>query len=672
MDFAILTTLLSEKTKNKILVEVTSEENSDAPFLVKAHQIIKKLLSRSISSSFSPEEYVRLVRFNLRIGLAISENEWIREFQTTDPIMNYYQKLLDSKTDIKKVNTELQTAIRDFNPENDAEGFIGKLTLLSIIVQVLGYLGDLEQSRKVLEDARAVIREMKKNELADFVFGQILTSIAWWERERGDISVAERLQNELFEIATSINSDILRGSAYGIIGAFYSQQGIIRKAMSNYQMSRDIREKLGDKIRALRMSSSMAWDIMALGKPRQAVRLLEEIRRKYIRLNGEENVPPHITRFMGEILLLAGEVEKAYQYIKEAFEKQASLSGEDSYGTNIARKSLIEALIERGELTKAKERLDKLYQFCEKSPSDYLYAGYYYSFSNYQLKTYNLGLALENIFEALEYASKPGNYDMLLKTQLTITKIYIQQYKLSEDVHLLINALNFIENIIQATKEQEYRFLLWRSLVIRSNIEFLLERNKEAMKSLQEALAIVEDDSEAKIVITENITELETKIKQQIKLEDKRESLLRRISKNIQEAFKFVFVKRPVEIEFTLHGLLIIKDSGIPLYSKIINDDIISDDILLTGLITAINDFSSHLFSRTNTGALSSIVHENLNILLEKENGLLIALIVDKNTFELRTKMLQFIQDLQINVLPESSEQRKKELIEQKFQYYFT
>ena len=51
---------------------------------------------------------------------------------------------------------------------------------------------------------------------------------------------------------------------------------------------------------------------------------------------------------------------------------------------------------------------------------------------------------------------------------------------------------------------------------------------------------------------------------------------------------------------------------------------------------------SAQLLNNANAGALKSIKHENLDILLEAGQNEIVAVISDKDTLELRSKMLQF------------------------------
>ena len=64
-------------------------------------------------------------------------------------------------------------------------------------------------------------------------------------------------------------------------------------------------------------------------------------------------------------------------------------------------------------------------------------------------------------------------------------------------------------------------------------------------------------------------------------------------------------------------------------------------NVFISGLLSAINAFSTQLLQGSNTGALKTIKHENMDILLESINNQLIALISDKDSFDLRNKMLE-------------------------------
>lgn len=89
-------------------------------------------------------------------------------------------------------------------------------------------------------------------------------------------------------------------------------------------------------------------------------------------------------------------------------------------------------------------------------------------------------------------------------------------------------------------------------------------------------------------------------------------------------------------------AIIILRNTGIPLYSLGLTEDFRAEPELISGFISAINNFASQIFDEREN--LETIRHGGYTLILEAEAGLIVALITDKETPKARSYLHKFVE----------------------------
>lgn len=256
----------------------------------------------------------------------------------------------------------------------------------------------------------------------------------------------------------------------------------------------------------------------------------------------------------------------------------------------------------------------------------------------------NLALAKQKMEDVLKIAQDLNqlkdifdNYILLIEIQLdlVISRPNVPEFK---------NQLfSLIDMIIKLSDEQQIMYQKVNLLILRSEIFKHYNLYDEANLDLQEAKALAEKYNLAGS-IKKVTSELSNLIKTE-QLSSEIESTPTSFLKRLKRAFKML-VGSPVSnsqlktTEYTIHGVLILTDTGLSVFNYYFSQMLESDPNLISGLILAITSFISEISK--SKGILKSITHENLSLILEPIENFLCVSIASRECFEVREKTRKF------------------------------
>lgn len=219
--------------------------------------------------------------------------------------------------------------------------------------------------------------------------------------------------------------------------------------------------------------------------------------------------------------------------------------------------------------------------------------------------------------------------------------MYFTEFSETNNIKALLKVSKYIENLIFASKEQNFSYLLCRCLILKANIELIQDNYSEALKILEDGLEVSEEHQKEKQIILRKIEEIKN-IQQENEIINNHQSILDDSLLQLSNSLKFSFNRVPKIIPFNALGVMIINNAGLPVYSNFLENELKKNHVIISGLISAITSFASNILKQKEIGELKCIKHEKINILLENQDDRLIVLIVDKDTFDLRNRMIQF------------------------------
>ncbi len=310
--------------------------------------------------------------------------------------------------------------------------------------------------------------------------------------------------------------------------------------------------------------------------------------------------------------------------------------------------ALARALIIKEEYEEAFKYLDPAGEIAFKTANEVWQAGYYFVRGEYELKRDNHGNARQSFKRALEIAQRVHKLTYIIQASLHLTEISISEFLRDEDQEHIDEAYESLAMLSQIADEQGLSGLKVQIAVLKAQIAKLLgdtDHAREILKTAQDICREFSLDNLHKIVETQ-LEKLGTK--------ESSRSLFGRF-KDFLGQITILGIK-PRRIKFQVLGcIVILRNAGIEVFAKYLDDRLTSDPSLVAGLITAVSSFATELKSGAR-GSLQSIVHEDIAVLLEHRAGITCAFLCDRDCSEARMLERTFIERF--------VEQHQKELAE--------
>ena len=98
------------------------------------------------------------------------------------------------------------------------------------------------------------------------------------------------------------------------------------------------------------------------------------------------------------------------------------------------------------------------------------------------------------------------------------------------------------------------------------------------------------------------------------------------------------------KIPIMLYLLLVIDEGGLPLYSYNFSKKENIDNLLISGLISAIISFSQEVLGK-GVETLRSITHQGRAVIIEQQDNVMAVLVADNETFESRLQVRKFLKE---------------------------
>ena len=209
----------------------------------------------------------------------------------------------------------------------------------------------------------------------------------------------------------------------------------------------------------------------------------------------------------------------------------------------------------------------------------------------------------------------------------------------TNDYQHLENAELLLARLEQLANEQELHAVLIQVAILKAAIHKAERKIDSARDILTQAHKLSQPSS---------MKSLHTQVEESLKNLDAEESLsqiLQRFTTDIQRMT--VPPVRAKEIPFSILGCIVmLREAGLEVYSKYVDEKLTSDPSLVAGLISAVSSFTQEL-RENGKGELQSIVHQDIAVLLEHGENITSALLTDKDTYNARALQLRFLEEFE-------------------------
>jgi len=247
----------------------------------------------------------------------------------------------------------------------------------------------------------------------------------------------------------------------------------------------------------------------------------------------------------------------------------------------------------------------------------------------------NFSHAIKYLHTSLELARQSKDLDLILSNNILLAAVFLQRYKLDEQPTILNSILNYIDTAIQLAVENSHNQILSLGLIIRALLRARKGEFKQATKDIKEVKRLEKEIDYEKwkediITIEESISKAQSEGKMELDLD----SVFKYILPQFKTMLSFKLAERKPK-ETTVLGVLIITESGVPIYTNL-GSNLKTDKMILSGLLTAINQLSESIVEGKDEGRLREVLYEKFLITVQPIKNGIVAVIATEATAEIR------------------------------------
>ena len=330
---------------------------------------------------------------------------------------------------------------------------------------------------------------------------------------------------------------------------------------------------------------------------------------------------------MGDIYLLNEEMDKTNEFYNQAHE----INEKYNYPN-----PMIEIVYGYINLVEGKDEGESLEHGMKLAQEqfDFNAMSYYFFYKGmYHQKKVDLATAVKFFERSLEFFENQVILEGILYTYAALADSYFEMYRITDNNEFALKFLYFVDNLIDVTHEIKHLIYIDAILTKAGYYRFRNMEN-EAEQCLKLGIKFAEENN-----FSDRIEELK------IILEEKKSLIqeLRGSRKLFSKIRKFSFGTHK-KIPIILYFLLVIDEGGLPLYSYNFSKKQDIDDLLISGLISAIINFSQEVLGK-GVETLRSITHEGRAVIIERQENIMAVLVSDNETFESRLQVRKFLKE---------------------------
>lgn len=609
---------------------------------------------QKIKDQLTEDEFIETLRITLRI-LKFStgmKDCIVLTHNFNDPVINLYRaEVKFHPGELEKTHNYVTKEWRQLlklKKQGESFNFADEMDFLLYFVHLAGNRHKLSELLKIEQKVQNFFEIADyKNPLVKFYKGLFYATLSFWIREMGKTERAEQYNEIAEDFAKEINHPFLMGWIANNHGALEITKGNFLKALNHFQQALELWQSVGNV-------EGMAFTFNNIGVIKNSMGHYKEAREAYIRskeLHLKASGRIYRTIIFSNIASTF-RAENKFQEALKTIEEGLVIEQQNTKPTLDLLYLLsekIEILLEMEEIKKAKQSLLLLKKQIETLDASPFESQYYYFTGLIKSLEMNFGLAKEDLFKAVELSSQsPDTFRTLLKAEIQLAKVLITSFRYTRDQNDLDLAFSFMENLIKACKEQNLLPFYFDLLIIRS---FLYLLNNQYEKSIEDLKEVLENAKK------NGLTSQHNRAKEQLAkmmasdqtFSEKRKvsELLDYLEESASSLLSFDIYVPPKEVNTNFYGILVSTKGGIPVYSKMFENEMINDDVLISGLISAVSSFTQELVRKGNIGSLKSISHEEIIILIENiDRNLFVTLFVENDTHESRLQIIQIARKI--------------------------
>ncbi len=563
---------------------------------------------------------------------------WSKEYET---ILTLYDKFQD-KIDPKNLSIHACNllSLRDMYKLEDYEKARDKILVLAeeipdkkqkeFVFLSVGEFSAKTQKRpefgyKALNELLRYLIEI--DDLAaqfPFILDALLTDLVHFAYTLADETLKELWIDSAVKRAQNYGNSGMLSSLYDLLISLSLKEYNIQEAEDYYEKGMNYAQKIGsERLQAILELSSAEMKKMQ-GDQDHALEIYQSLLEK-----PEVSTPIEIEIYerIGNIYLLKDEIPKADEYYTKAHKINEKL------GFLYPMIEIVYGFINYLKEDDHGESLDMGLQLAEEQ-FDFNSMSYYYFFKGlYHQKKVDLATAVQYFERALEFFENQMIFEGILYTYAALADSYFEMYRITEDDKFAQQFLYFIDNLLGVTEELKHSTYV-DAIIAKAGYYQYRNMEKEANRTLKNGIEYSEKNN-----LEDRIDELKIGLEEKTALIQELRGSRRLFSRIMRYSFG-----SHKKIPIILYLLLVIDEGGLPLYSYNFSKKENIDDLLISGLITAIINFSQEVLGK-GVETLRSINHQGRAVIIEQQNNVMAVLVADNETFESRLQVRKFLKE---------------------------
>ncbi len=503
-----------------------------------------------------------------------------------------------------------------------------RANVLEIHSWVYGQQSNIAKIKEIFKYVRNSISETE-NPVEQFGLQESYMNCAWWFLHFG-------VEMDFDEIFIFIDPYIQKFRMYKTITSYLNVKGGVEsfmgdnhEAIKSFEELIKVHEECNDDYRLSIAIGNLAEVHMVMGKSNLAKDMMEKAIDLYKESTGKW--PYLYLTELGNMYYLLGD-DRAEESFLHAYEIQRK---EKSLHKALIMYELVHYYLRIENLSEAKKYLKELRSLSKELEAPSINAQVDYLRGFLEMLNHNLSNAAEYLQSALDQANHTRDVELILFCNIQLSVAHLWYYRLLENKESLNLALSYIDTVRQLAVENNHNQILTSSLLICAVLCSVNGEYENSLEDIKKARQVGKDiDFET---LKRDLDKIETSIKNA-----QNTGLLEVAGQNIIEyilpqfksllSLKLLQTKRK---DVEVLGLLIISESGIPIFSKL-KDKLKANDLLLSGLLMAITQFAESILVGKEIGRLKDVNYEDFCITLQAIKKGLVAVIASEVSSEIR------------------------------------
>ena len=512
-----------------------------------------------------------------------------------------------------------------------------------------------EETIKVIEEIEEPVEEKGEKERIkiDALNEQVWALLRLGRQDEGLEKVEEgiRLIKELEEKEGEHKDKERIANLLNNKGNCYYQKGELDHALDYYKMSLVIREEIGDKLDiaaslnnlgiVYRMKGELG---PALNKFKRSLSLKEEIDNKQSIAASLNNI--------GDLYQELGALEMALGFLKQGLALREEIGNKLEIAYSLY--SLIIVTIDLEEFQQARDYLstlqlinkqeeNKRVDLCNRLAEALILKA--------SKRRKNLAKAEEILDEIVENAEKEIiSHRLTIQALINLSELLLEELLSTSEEEILEEVEEKVDKLMEIAKEQQSYSLLTESYWLKSQLALVRLDLEEARNLLIQAQVIAEEKGLEKLA--RKISSEHDQLLEQLDLWEeliaKDVSIAERVKvANLEELVGWMARKRETiidEKEDKPIMLMLVSESGLPIYSKQFNPARELKDMLISGFLTSINTFVKEAFDAP--GMIRRITHDEYTLSFNLIKPILFCYVYEGQSYTAMKKLDKLITEV--------------------------